>query len=77
MKKGCVGKVFKNGMSQAVRLPKNFRIETSEVDVRKDGSSIVITPRELSIRDFFLSNKKCTSDFNVNFEDIIPQVRDF
>ncbi len=37
-------KVFQNGRSQAVRIPKNFRFATSMVSIRKQGDSLVLTP---------------------------------
>jgi antitoxin VapB len=39
-------KLFKNGRSQAVRLPKEFRFEGDEVYVRRDGRSVVLTPKD-------------------------------
>ena len=39
-------KLFKNGRSQAVRLPKEFRFEGDEVYVRREGKSVVLTPKE-------------------------------
>jgi len=39
-------KLFTHGGSQAVRLPKAFRFEGDEVEVRRDGSSVVLgSPR--------------------------------
>ena len=40
-------RVFTNGNSQAVRLPKEFRLETSEVFIRKDAATgdIVLSAR--------------------------------
>ena len=37
-------KVFKNGRSQAVRLPKEFRFRGSEVSVRREGDAIILEP---------------------------------
>ncbi len=37
-------KLFMHGGSQAVRLPKAFRFEGSEVLIRKDGDKVVIEP---------------------------------
>jgi virulence-associated protein VagC len=37
-------KVFKNGGSQAIRLPKECRVEGEEVIVRKRGDRLVIEP---------------------------------
>ena len=39
-------KLFKNGRSQAVRLPKEFRFEGDEVYVKRDGNSVVLIPKE-------------------------------
>jgi antitoxin VapB len=52
-------KLFKNGRSQAVRLPKEFRFEGSEVLVRRDPATgdVVISPAkaepELSFDEWF------------------------
>lgn len=39
-------RIFKNGNSQAVRLPKDCRFgpEVREVELSRDGASIVLTP---------------------------------
>jgi len=37
-------KLFTHGGSQAVRLPKEFRFEGKEVEISRDGDSIVIRP---------------------------------
>lgn len=37
-------KLFRNGRSQAVRLPKEFRFEGDEVSVRREGRKIVLEP---------------------------------
>ncbi len=39
-------KIFKNGQSQAVRLPKEFRFEGKEVYIRRLGNSIILLPKE-------------------------------
>ena len=41
-------KLFKNGQSQAVRLPKEFRFEGDEVFIKKVGSSVVLLPEKNS-----------------------------
>jgi len=41
-------KLFKNGQSQAVRLPKEFRMEGSEVYIKKQGENIILLPKEKS-----------------------------
>lgn len=44
MKKTDTAKVFWSGRSQAIRLPKQYRLACREVRIRKDGARIVIEP---------------------------------
>jgi len=45
--------LFKNGKNQAVRLPKEFEFKnTSEVEVVRDGESIILTPKRKSWTSF-------------------------
>lgn len=37
-------KVFWSGRSQAVRLPKEFRFEASEVRIRRHGNAVILEP---------------------------------
>jgi len=37
-------KLFWNGRSQAVRLPKKFRFEGDEVSIRREGDAVVLEP---------------------------------
>lgn len=37
-------KLFWSGRSQAVRLPKEFRMDGEEVRIRKQGTSVVLEP---------------------------------
>jgi len=36
--------VFKSGGSQAVRLPKRFRVSGQKVAIRKEGEAIILEP---------------------------------
>ena len=38
-------KIFQNGQSQAVRLPKEFRFADSEVFIKKSGNIVQLIPR--------------------------------
>jgi antitoxin VapB len=38
-------KLFTTGGSQAVRLPKEYRFEGSEVFIRKEGKAVIIEPK--------------------------------
>jgi antitoxin VapB len=45
-------KLFKNGRSQAVRIPKEFEIPGTEAVMRKEGDKLVIEPaRRKSLLD--------------------------
>lgn len=39
-------KIFENGRSQAVRLPKKFRFNTEEVVVQQLGKAVLLVPKE-------------------------------
>jgi len=39
-------KLFRTGGSQAVRLPKEFRIEGSDVYIFQDGERIILLPKK-------------------------------
>jgi antitoxin VapB len=40
----ATAKLFQHGGSQAVRLPKAFRFEGTEVTVRRDGEAVILEP---------------------------------
>ena len=67
--------LFKNGRSQAVRLPKDFEFEgISEVEITKEGDSVILRP----VRKFwtsFLDVEAGDSDFLVEREDVIEDGR--
>ncbi len=58
-------KLFKNGQSQAVRLPKEFRMAGSEVYIKKQGQAIVLLPKEKSWKHLFESLNHFAKDFKI------------
>lgn len=48
-------KLFKNGNSQAVRLPKAFRLPGTEVKIFRNGNQIILEPIEQTW-DFLLES---------------------
>jgi antitoxin VapB len=46
MSKQAKAKLFMHGRSQAVRLPKEFRLPGKEVRVRRIGRSVLLEPME-------------------------------
>jgi len=73
-----LAKVFKNGRSQAVRLPKECRFDTDEVYVEKVGDSLVMTPKKKAKWDKFFETLKDvdTNDFMDDVEQLPMQKRD-
>jgi len=41
----ATAKLFQNGASQAVRLPKEFRFEGDEVCIKQVGSAVLLFPK--------------------------------
>lgn len=56
-------KLFQNGQSQAVRLPKEFRFEGEEVFIKKTGNVVMLIPIAHSWDSLLGSLDKFTSDF--------------
>lgn len=56
-------KIFRSGNSQAVRIPKEFQLEGSEVEIAKSGSTLVLRPRKRSWAPLFDSLDKFSDDF--------------
>ena len=58
-------KIFKTGRSQAVRLPKRYRFSSSEVAIRKEGNSVILSPisRKGALEAFLAL--PCCPDFSV------------
>ncbi len=42
----ATAKIFLNGASQAVRLPKEFRFDVDEVCIKRIGSAVLLFPKE-------------------------------
>ena len=63
-------KIFQNGRSQAIRLPKEFRFDGKEVFIEKVGEKIILSPKPSSWNDFFLSGEKADPDFMEDRKDI-------
>ena len=72
-------KLFRNGRSQAVRIPAEFRIEGTEVYIRYDSSTrdLILSRRPDSWRDFFelADQMRLPKDFLAEREDLPPQKR--
>jgi len=58
-----IAKLFQNGQSQAVRLPKEFRFEGDEVYIKKSGNVIILLPMKNPWSPLLNSLDKFSSDF--------------
>ena len=56
-------KVFRSGNSQAVRIPKEFRLQGDEVEIRRQGGSLILRSRKASWATLVDSLRKFTDDF--------------
>jgi antitoxin VapB len=56
-------KVFTNGGSQAVRLPKDFRFDADEVNVNRIGEIVILVPKENKWAGLLQSLDMFTDDF--------------
>ena len=70
-------KIFMNGRSQAVRLPKDFRFDCDEVFVRRQGDDIILSPGKRTWDDFFDQESAFDKEFMSDREQSPPQDRDF
>ena len=59
-------KIFENGRSQAVRLPKKFRFDVEEVVVQQLGAAVLLVPKESLWQTFMDGLEEFSSDV---FED--------
>ena len=62
-------KIFQNGRSQAIRLPKAFRLPGTEVKISRDGSRIILEPLEQSWDDWLLAIEQFSDDFMAEGRD--------
>lgn len=69
-------KLFKNGRSQAVRLPKKYRLPGSQVFIRKIGSAVILIPYEDSWQTLFDSLFNFSDDFMEEREQPAQQERE-
>ncbi len=69
-------KLFKNGQSQAVRLPKEFRFEGDEVLIKRSGAAVVLLPKQTRWQPMLDAIQKFRGDISRNQPDV-QQDRDW
>lgn len=71
-----IAKVFQNGRSQAIRLPKEYRVDSNEVYIEKIGHSLIIVPKEKSKWDIMRNALNDLEDFELERNQPEIQQRD-
>ncbi len=59
-------KIFENGRSQAVRLPKKFRFNVDEVVVQQLGDAVLLVPKDSLWETFMYGLSSFTDDIFEN-----------
>jgi antitoxin VapB len=74
-----IARLFRNGRSQAVRLPAEYRFEGAEVFIRRDPTTgdVILSRRPESWADFFemMKTVDVPADFLADRDDAPPQKR--
>ncbi len=70
-------KIFRSGNSQAVRIPKEFQMEGTEVEIQRRGDALILRPKRKSWAPLLESLGKFSDDFmERGREQPEPQKRD-
>ena len=59
-------KIFKSGNSQAVRLPKDFQFDVSEVQIYRRGNEVVLRKKPRDLTRVFELLTELSNDFMEN-----------
>ncbi len=72
-----IAKIFKNGNSQAVRLPREFQFDVNEVEVLKRGDEIILRKKKQNLKEAFELLTSLPEDFFDEVrKDSPPETRD-
>jgi antitoxin VapB len=69
-------KLFTNGRSQAIRLPKEYRFQGDEVYINKIDDIVVIMPKNKKMASLMNTINKFTDDFMEERNQPAAQVRE-
>ena len=62
-------KLFMNSRCQAVRLPKDFQFNTTEVFIRRQGDEVILSPRPPNWTAYLASGPVASKEFMEAVED--------
>jgi antitoxin VapB len=69
-------KIFMNNRSQAVRLPKEFQFNTSEVFIRRQGNDVILSARPMDWSAYLASGPVASTEFMEGVDDLPVQERE-
>ena len=69
-------KIFVNGRSQAVRLPKEYRFSEDDVFIKKIDDVVMLIPKDKVWKTFRNSFNKFSDDLLLERDNELPQERD-
>lgn len=69
-------KLFQNGKSQAIRLPKEYRFRGTKVYLKKMGNAVVMIPEHESWQSLIDSLGLFSDDFMLDRDQPAPQERE-
>ncbi len=69
-------KIFMNNRSQAVRLPKEFQFNTSEVFIRRQGDDVILSARPMDWSAYLESGPVASSEFMKEVDKLPVQERE-
>lgn len=61
-------RIFENGRSQAVRLPKKYQFDVTDVYIQKFGEAVILFPMEKSWETFYNGLHQFSDDFGAKGE---------
>ena len=67
-----IARVFKSGNSQAVRLPKQFRLKSKEVEIFRRGDEIILREKQGTMVRAFDLLAGLPDDFEVVDREVDP-----
>ncbi len=69
-------KIFQNGKSQAIRLPKEYRFRGSKVYIKRFGNAVVLIPEQDSWQTLVDSLALFSEDFMAERQQPVSQPRE-
>jgi len=69
-------KLFKNGKSQAVRLPKEFKFEGADVYIKRIGRNVMLIPKDDPWGSLLSSLDEFSDDFMAEREQPVLDKRE-